>query len=237
MEKELNFFTSSLNCSIIKIYKHILTMKKLKYTLVFAVFFSFLYSANAQITGIKIVGDTCKDLSLGLQVEGKSSSPYFFWSFGDPNSGTKDTITINGSSATPFPTHTFTKLGQYKVCASFQEPTFPVTSVCRVINVGLCSNCIPKPPSIFTPDGAEPNNTFHPYYIEPATQNCQVTSYECQVFNSWGQSVFKTNSITEKWNGKLNDTPCPAGVYTYYIIYKLPNQDAQKIQGDVTLIR
>lgn len=96
-----------------------------------------LYSAG-QITGIKISGDTCSNLTLNLQALGTSNSPYFFWHFDDPSSGINDSITITGLSPSPFPTHTFTSPNIYNVCVSFQEPNSPVTTICRKISVGLC---------------------------------------------------------------------------------------------------
>jgi len=95
------------------------------------------------ITGIKLIGDTCiLPSSLTLQAEGISSSTYFFWNFGDPASGVNDTITITGLSPSPFPTHTFSSAGVYTVCVSFQEPGFPISTVCRTISIGLCCNGI-----------------------------------------------------------------------------------------------
>jgi gliding motility-associated-like protein len=91
-----------------------------------------------QITGIKIVGDTCSNLTLSLQAEGTSSSPYFFWNFDDPQSGINDTITITGLSPSPFPTHTFSSPGIYSVCVSFQEPNSPISNICRTLSMGLC---------------------------------------------------------------------------------------------------
>ncbi len=94
--------------------------------------------AQAQIDGIKIIGDPCNNLSLIFQVTGTSSSPYFFWNFGDPASGINDTITIQGANPNPNPGHTFSSPGVYTVCAFFQEPGFPVDSVCRIFNIKLC---------------------------------------------------------------------------------------------------
>lgn len=91
------------------------------------------------ITGIKIAGDTCT-LMLSIQAEGQSSSPFFFWNFGDPASGTNDTTTIVGNSPNPFPTHSFSGPGIYTVCVSYQEPGFSVTTICRTISIGLCCN-------------------------------------------------------------------------------------------------
>jgi gliding motility-associated-like protein len=95
---------------------------------------------KGQIIGIKISGDTCSSLSLALQAEGTSSSPYFFWHFGDPASGINDTLTITGTSPSPFPTHTFSSPGIYTICVVFEEPGLPIDTVCRTISIGLCCN-------------------------------------------------------------------------------------------------
>ncbi len=102
---------------------------------------------TTSITGIKIVGDTCSaSTNFAIQAIGTSNSPYFFWDFGDPNSGTNDTITITGLSPSPFPTHTFSSAGIYNICVSFKEPGFPVDTVCRTVKIGLCN--VNPPPCI-----------------------------------------------------------------------------------------
>ncbi len=110
--------------------------------LVVVFFILFVSSANGQIIGIKIAGDTCTDLTLIFQAEGTSFSPYFFWNFGDPSSGTSDTTTITGLSTSPNPSHTFTSPGIYTICVTFQEPGSSPTTVCRTLFVGLCCNGI-----------------------------------------------------------------------------------------------
>ncbi len=112
--------------------------------IIFCALLAFAGVSRAQITGIKIAGDTCTSLTLDLQALGTSSSPYFFWNFGDPASGTNDTITITGASSSPFPTHTFSGPGVYTVCVSLQEPGSPVTTICRTISIGLCCTGIIK---------------------------------------------------------------------------------------------
>ncbi len=95
------------------------------------------------VNGIKINGDTCSTQGIDFQVEGTSSSTYFFWNFDDPASGTQDTVTIVGSSPSPFPTHIFSAPGIYNVCVTFTEPGLPPTTVCRTLSIGLCcSNSI-----------------------------------------------------------------------------------------------
>ncbi len=93
---------------------------------------------EAQISGIKLAEDPCTNITLTMQAEGTSSSPYFFWNFDDPASGVNDTATFTGLSSPPFPTHTFTAPGIYNVCVSFQEPGEAISTVCRKIPVQFC---------------------------------------------------------------------------------------------------
>lgn len=121
------------------------------------------------ITGIKFIGDTCDvNTNFSFQVLGTSSSPSFFWDFGDPASGTNDTITITGSSPNPFPTHTFSAPGEYTVCVTFQEPGAQPATVCTTLTVGLCcsgilsldGNCLEAPVEFTLQTGAAINSVL-----------------------------------------------------------------------------
>lgn len=90
------------------------------------------------ITGIKVGSDTCVGLTHAFQGVGRSDAPSFFWTFGDPASGTRDTVTIQGGNNPAFPTHTFTAPGRYQVCVRFQEPGRPVQTVCRSFSISQC---------------------------------------------------------------------------------------------------
>ena len=193
-------------------------------------------SSNPTITGIKLVGDTCSvPASLALQAEGQSSSPYFFWNFGDPASGMNDTITITGQSPSPFPTHLFSSAGAYNVCVSFQEPGFPVSTVCKTITITNCDS-INEPcklfiPNVFTPNADGTNDQFYPLTI------CTFERYEFLIFNRWGDLVFKTSNQTDKWDGTCNGADCSSDVYVYSITYKFPKLDAKNAYGSITLLR
>ncbi len=253
-----------------------------------------------------------------MQAVGTSNSPYFFWNFGDPASGTNDTITITGSSASAFPTHTFSAPGEYTVCVKFQEPGFPVSTVCRRIAIGLCckgtifsndqcleneiqfstttnaaistiewdfddpasginntsnsfspthkfssigtytirsivnfpcgtdtflktitiracesnsEECIVYVPKAFTPNGDGLNDNFN------GLSNCSYENFNLQIFNRWGEVIFKTTSLSDKWDGKQKGVDCPVGVYVYLINYKAASQEEKSIYGSITLIR
>ena len=153
------------------------------------------------ITGIKIIGDTCNaSTNFSLQAKGVSSSPYFFWNFDDPTSTPNDTITITGASPFPFPTHTFSAPGVYNVCVSFKEPGFPVSQVCRSIQIGLC--CPPPIPSIT--NIAICDNLLP--FVFNGNSYTATGSYNVNLLNSAGCDSIATLNLTVKPTKTSNTT-------------------------------
>jgi len=79
-------------------------------------------------------------------------------------------------------------------------------------------------PNIFTPDGDNVNDLFHPcdettdlamQKLCPPYQN--IRDVKMRIFNRWGQLVFETTDLNILWNGKIDNTgaECPDGVYYY----------------------
>ena len=70
-------------------------------------------------------------------------------------------------------------------------------------------------PNVFTPDGSNVNDFYHP--ILPIKF---VDSVDFNVYNRWGDLVFKTNDPLINWDGTDMDSgkPLADGVYTYTII-------------------
>jgi gliding motility-associated-like protein len=90
------------------------------------------------ITGFNIVGDTCNvATNFSFQPIGTSNATSLNWTFDDPNSGAN---TYVSTPANPNAPHIFSAAGTYNVCLSFQEPGFPVTTICRTVNIGQCCN-------------------------------------------------------------------------------------------------
>lgn len=63
-----------------------------------------------------------------------------------------------------------------------------------------------------------------------------LTSFECHIFNSWGNSLFSTTDPAQGWDGKYRGKFVPAGVY-YYVI-KATGADGVKYEraGDINII-
>ena len=85
-------------------------------------------------------------------------------------------------------------------------------------------------PNAFTPNGDGRNDYFGPAGKVPA-------DYEMQIFNRYGEMIFRTNAMNKQWDGRLNGTAQPTNVYVYTVKYKnMQNQQVQR-KGTVTLIR
>ncbi len=102
------------------------------------------------------------------------------------------------------------------------------------------NDCIPPPPgqdclrwpNAFLPEGDNVNNkTFGPENDCP-----NISSYELHIFNRWGQEVFVSNSVTNRWDGQKDGNFFPSDVYFYWARYT-SGDDEFKAEGDITLIR
>lgn len=88
----------------------------------------------------------------------------------------------------------------------------------------------PLIPTGFSPNGDGNNDVLNIY----GTRN--VTKFELEIYNRWGQSVFKSNDKTVGWDGKFGGVDAPVGVYAYRFIATVDGTDVIK-KGNVTLIR
>ena len=85
-------------------------------------------------------------------------------------------------------------------------------------------------PNAFAP-GNGPNNLLKVVHAGLAKINY------FQVFNRWGQKVFETSNIEEGWDGNINGTPQPFGVYIYQFEGVTYKGKVVKKAGNVTLMR
>jgi|GEM_PF-2079525 len=89
-------------------------------------------------------------------------------------------------------------------------------------------------PNAFSPNGDGKNDNFG------AIGDCEITSYQIEIFNRWGVSVFKTNEKDEHWDGLYKGEAAPQGSYIYRIIYEWSDLDrgySEEKTGTFTLLR
>ena len=85
-------------------------------------------------------------------------------------------------------------------------------------------------PNAFSPDGDGINDFFKIW-------GQGITSIEIEIYNRWGQMVFKSFSLEEQWDGKFNSKDSPSGSY----VYRVKTMDSGNMEflesGTVSLIR
>ncbi len=86
-------------------------------------------------------------------------------------------------------------------------------------------------PSAFTPNNDNLNETFG------VVDYASVLYFSMQIYSKWGQLIFSTNNITQKWDGTFKGKNMPNGGYVWMLNYT--NNRGRKFyeQGTVMLIR
>ena len=106
------------------------------------------------------------------------------------------------------------------------------TSACASITiiVKACEDTL-FIPNIFTPNGDNINDYF-------VIKNSNGWNINLQVFNRWGNLVYKADNYQNNWDGKYNDKPLSDGVY-YYIINAKGKYSGKEEQyhGSLTILR
>jgi len=92
---------------------------------------------------------------------------------------------------------------------------------------------IPYVPNAFTPNGDGLNDTFRMVGLPPEN----ITEFNLQIFNRWGEIVFSTRDIEMGWDGTFNGAECPAGVYVWALFYRENDRHTVTNKGTVMVVR
>lgn len=86
-------------------------------------------------------------------------------------------------------------------------------------------------PTAFSPNKDGSNDIFR-------VKNTNLSQFQLQVFNRWGEKVFETTDADEGWDGTFRDVPQELGVYVWKAEYKLNGAPSVKFaSGNLTLVR
>jgi len=84
----------------------------------------------------------------------------------------------------------------------------------------------------FTPNGDGINDKWLVTTNDPCVTNIAVN-----VFNRYGNNVYKNADYQNNWDGQYNGKPVADGTYYYHITYTLMNGKTVVLKGDVTILR
>lgn len=85
-------------------------------------------------------------------------------------------------------------------------------------------------PTAFTPNENGLNETFRPIIHDP------VNEYVLEIYNRWGQLIFRSLEQNNGWDGSYLGQSCQEGVYFYAVSFKLDGA-MKHLNGTLTLIR
>jgi gliding motility-associated-like protein len=94
-------------------------------------------------------------------------------------------------------------------------------------------NC--ERPNIYVPNVFTPNNDGKNDVV--FVKGEWIESFEFEIFDRWGESVFFTDKLSEGWDGTFNGKLCDAAVYFYRLIVNCAGGKKFVEGGDITLIR
>ncbi len=99
----------------------------------------------------------------------------------------------------------------------------------------VLSECNPEDYDFFIPDGFSPNNdTVNDTYYIPYIEYF-YPDYEYEIFNRYGQSMFKGDINQPEWNGKNNGTGNDATSGVYFYVLKYNKNNLKPKQGRIYL--
>jgi gliding motility-associated-like protein len=91
-------------------------------------------------------------------------------------------------------------------------------------------------PNAFSPNNDLLNDRFH--VIGPSSG---IDNYHFIIFSRWGQLVWETRSVDDRWDGTLQGKACPTGVYSWVmscgVTGSLHESDKIEKRGVLTLVR
>ncbi len=151
------------------------------------------------------------------------------------NTASPDAISWNyafGDGATsgfPFEKHIYDTYGDYTITQYVTNNFGCSSTISQVVKI------LPEyrfwVPNAFTPDENLLNDHFMPIAIG-------VLNYDFEIFDRWGERLFKTNNPKQGWNGFYKGQECKQDVYVWRITFKNVVTEKDEVHyGHVTLLK
>lgn len=142
----------------------------------------------------------------------------YLWNFGDNSTATNENTL-----------HTYNSAKNYAVKLLAISEGGCRDSITK--NIPIAPFDLIKLPNAFSPNGDGYNDEFGILFAGDMT----ILSFE--IYNRWGNLLFQTSDINEKWDGKFKDEYASPGPYIYFVRGQLINGESKEYKGDFTLIR
>ena len=148
-------------------------------------------------------------------------------------------------SETPFsseqnPEVCYTAAGTYDITliasTDFATDTLLLADYITVLDCTVPVDTISIKPATLIPNAFSPNNDGVNDEFGIAFSNENISDFHIVVYNRWGNEVFRSSDINEKWNGTYKNEECEIGLYVYFVSFNIDGIKEQ-YKGNVTMIR
>lgn len=126
-------------------------------------------------------------------------------------------------------THTFDEYGTFYVRFTAADAAGECTFDSEVYTISIGASKL-ECPNAFSPLNEDGIND------EWKVSYSSLVSYECHIFNRWGQKVFSSSNPADGWDGRLNGKFVKPGVFFYVIKAKGADGHNYNLSGDINIV-
>lgn len=96
--------------------------------------------------------------------------------------------------------------------------------------------CADQKPDVFIPNAFHPDGTQNTLFM-PFSLFVNAQAYSINIYNRWGELVFKSDNPKVGWDGTYKGHESPEGVYVYFATITGTDGSTMQRKGTITLIR
>lgn len=163
-------------------------------------------------------------LSLGAPVQfidSSANSVGWFWDFGNG-------LTSTGQN----PNTSYSSNGSYTVSQTVSDQFGCTDTYTNVVVVRyIVNDVVELIPNVISPNNDGKNDYWRLDFID-----IYYPEAEIEIFNRWGESIFRSKGYSNAWDGSYKGDALPVGAYYYTIDLKSPDKPGV-IKGNITLLK
>jgi len=95
--------------------------------------------------------------------------------------------------------------------------------------------CLDQDPLIWVPNAMVINGNNNLFF--PVISFADTTKYSMNIFSRWGDYIFETNKLSDKWDGQMNGDYVHENAYVYYITVKDGRGVLHERRGLITVLK
>jgi gliding motility-associated-like protein len=154
-------------------------------------------------------------------VDSSQAAQTWYWDFG------------NGSTSNQQnPATTYSANGTYTVSLTITDQFGCVDTYTALVRISnIVSEITQLIPNIISPNNDGKNDFWRLDFINVFYKNAEI-----EIFNRWGESIFKSTGYDNAWDGSYKGNPLPVGAYYYTINLHDPKEE-KIYKGTITLLK